>query len=419
MKQKTFDWKKLDLCEVVFRLYLLAVFALPLSAELSGTLLLVALLTAGTEKITSKKTRGTVIRLEKKAKILLLFLLGMAAFSLLFSLNRAAAGYNFVYVVGKYCAFFWLTITYATDERKLKQVLQSCLLASCAVIAYGLYQYFMGMAVIDPEWVDEAKFSGIKQRVYATLINPNLLGSYLVGVSAFALGFLSLATIDLKLKKFMAVILAAALLCLTVTFSRGNWLGACIVLLAAALFYQRRFLLVLFGAGAVLVLLSPAIFLDRGISIISGSDTSIDLRYAYLESTLAIIADHPWGVGWDSYMYVFPDYDFYLHDASVIMYHCHNLFLNVAAELGLQGLAVFLVLLFYLAGKARLLAGRQQAPVIKGFARGYLLYLLGVTVTGMTDHALFNAQLGSLFWLMTAVLLAYFSLKNPVFTDKT
>ena len=62
------------------------------------------------------------------------------------------------------------------------------------------------------------------------------------------------------------------------------------------------------------------------------------LRFAYIESTVAMIPEHPWGVGWYGYQFAFPDYDFYLNDPTVIMYHCHNLYLNVAAELGIIGL---------------------------------------------------------------------------------
>jgi hypothetical protein len=41
---------------------------------------------------------------------------------------------------------------------------------------------------------------------------------------------------------------------------------------------------------------------------------------------MAMIADTPWGVGWYGYMFAFPDYDFFLQNPDVPMYHCHNLF---------------------------------------------------------------------------------------------
>ena len=80
----------------------------------------------------------------------------------------------------------------------------------------------------------------------------------------------------------------------------------------------------------------------RIISIFGTEDTSVALRFAYLESTLFIIKEHPWGVGWYGYQFIYPEYDFYLNNPDVIMYHCNNLLLNITAELGWHGLAVFL-----------------------------------------------------------------------------
>ena len=87
----------------------------------------------------------------------------------------------------------------------------------------------------------------------------------------------------------------------------------------------------------------PAV-MQRLSSITSGEDTSAALRIAYFESTTAVIEDFPLGVGWYGYRFVYPDYNFYLEDTSVIMYHCHNIFLNVCAELGYHGLLVFLLI---------------------------------------------------------------------------
>ncbi|MEG0970402.1 MAG: O-antigen ligase family protein, partial [Acidaminococcaceae bacterium] len=78
----------------------------------------------------------------------------------------------------------------------------------------------------------------------------------------------------------------------------------------------------------------------------TATDTSVALRFSYVESSAWMIWEHPLGVGWYGYRYAFPDYDFYLQNAQVIMYHCHNLYLNVAAELGVVGLFILLAALW-------------------------------------------------------------------------
>ena len=59
----------------------------------------------------------------------------------------------------------------------------------------------------------------------------------------------------------------------------------------------------------------------RLMSIFGTQDTSVALRFAYLKSTLFIIEEHPYGVGWYGFQYIYPEYDFYLNNPNVIMYH--------------------------------------------------------------------------------------------------
>ena len=115
------------------------------------------------------------------------------------------------------------------------------------------------------------------------------------------------------------------------------------------------------AGGAAALAVGGAAVMQRLASITSGEDTSAALRIAYMESTVAVIEDFPWCVGWCGYRFVYPDYNFYLDDTSVIMYHCHNIFLNVFAELGVQGILAFLLVwwgIFLPAGWRLAYAGR-------------------------------------------------------------
>ena len=130
-------------------------------------------------------------------------------------------------------------------------------------------------------------------------------------------------------------------------------------------------------------------------------------RKAYLRSTLWIIEDHPFGVGWCGFRYVYPEYNYYLADTGVIMYHCHNIFLNVLAELGWHGLAVFLAVWGNFVYNAYRLVRYGSALWIKAAGEGYLLAAAGLAVGGLTDHVCFNPRMGLLFWLLGfSVLLA-------------
>lgn len=68
------------------------------------------------------------------------------------------------------------------------------------------------------------------------------------------------------------------------------------------------------------------------------------------------------------------------------MYHSHNLLTNIAAELGIPGLALFLYIMYQLAVLARSIRHREAEPWIRGLACGYIASLVGIFVAGMTDY---------------------------------
>lgn len=68
------------------------------------------------------------------------------------------------------------------------------------------------------------------------------------------------------------------------------------------------------------------------------------------------------------------------------MYHCHNLFLNVAAELGVQGLGLFLAVWLGFLLVAWRLHRSGRFPWVRALGRGYLLLSLGMCVGGIGDH---------------------------------
>lgn len=143
----------------------------------------------------------------------------------------------------------------------------------------------------------------------------------------------------------------------------------------------------------------------RLISIFGTQDTSVALRFAYLKSTLFIIEEHPYGVGWYGFQYIYPEYDFYLNNPNVIMYHCHNLLLNILAELGWHGLVVFVLVLLVFAWHAYKLARFGVRPWLRAVGQGYLAALVGILAGGLTDHVYFNMDMGLMFWCVSMVMM--------------
>jgi putative inorganic carbon (HCO3(-)) transporter len=151
------------------------------------------------------------------------------------------------------------------------------------------------------------------------------------------------------------------------------------------------------------------VVLERLMSIMNPTDTSATLRIALWESTIAMITDNPFfGIGWGAYGTVYPEYDFFVQDAGTRIFHAHNMYLHIAAEIGIPGLLVFLALLGGHAQKALNLAISVSDRWSAGLMLGVLAALVGIAVGGFTDYVLFNIQMSMLFWLLNAVVVVVY-----------
>lgn len=365
-------------------------------------------------------------------------LLAISAVSIYFSMDRFLSFWNWVYVVGQYAALVFVLLRYAsvvdsdrsalddieqnaccTKQLSMKekllllwqrfgclprplQLIGAFLGVSLLVSMIGLAQKVFGVTA-EGIWVDPKQFPDIKVRVFSTLVNPNILAGYLVLVIAYSTAFFNQTKAYKKWRLAFLVTGLLAALCLLYTYSRGNWVACAVMLLAFCVLFCRKAFIPILGGGAAVLATGGTAVLHRLASIQGGygGDTSIALRMAYLKSTKWIIEEFPLGVGWYGYRFVYPTYNFYLADKSVIMYHCHNIFLNIWAELGAHGLLAFLVVwwgIFLPAGWT--LAYHGRSLWLKAMGRGYVLATVGIIVGGLTDHVYFNTQMGLCFWTL-------------------
>lgn len=439
----------------IWYLLLFTVAVIPLEQEFTSFCVTVTFISAAIVAHVKGRVRKSCVLLPWQQGMLYA-MLAIAFVSIYFSLDRFLSFWNFVYVVGQYAALVFVLLRYgitSSDKSAVKnvecraknvnmradavecraenvnmravgnagwqqkllvfwqrfealprplQLIGAFLSVSLVVSIIGIAQKVFGVTA-EGIWVDPAQFPDIKVRVFSTLVNPNILAGYLVLVIAYSTAFFNQTKAYKKWRlAFLGTGLLAAL-CLLYTYSRGNWIACAVMLLAFCVLFCRKAFVPLLGGGAAALALGGQAVLHRLESIQGGygGDTSIALRMAYLKSTKWIIEEFPLGVGWYGYRFVYPTYNFYLADKSVIMYHCHNIFLNVLAELGWHGLVVFLVIwfgIFFPAGWR--LAYHGRSLWLKAMGRGYVLATVGIIVGGLTDHVYFNTQMGLLFWTL-------------------
>jgi len=193
---------------------------------------------------------------------------------------------------------------------------------------------------------------------------------------------------------------------LFMTTSRGAWLAVAAVGVAAGLWWlvsllvarparRSRFvagLLLLAGAGVVVILLRPALFIGFLDALPGPQGLG---RLQLYQNSLILVQDYPFlGAGLNSYMMLYSSYSLLIHVGFSV--HAHNLFINMAIEQGLPALLLMLVMWGMVGAAWWKAAGKAAA----GHAEG--AYLLPVStaalsigtimVHGLTDDILFGSR---------------------------
>ncbi len=198
--------------------------------------------------------------------------------------------------------------------------------------------------------------------------------------------------------------------CILLTYSRGAWLALGVMAVIFAFFWRRpRRRELLFGSGllAFLTFFSYESLVPRFRSILAmfnPTDSSVALRWALWESTMAMVKEHPWlGLGWGSYRFVYPEYDFFVQNPDVIIYHGHNSLLSIAAEIGIPGMIFFAFAWGTVIAKSVKMLRQDGRPERKSLQLGLVIALVGLAAFSLTDHVLFNIQVCAVFWFLLGV----------------
>ena len=198
-------------------------------------------------------------------------------------------------------------------------------------------------------------------------------------------------------RSLLAVILALLVLGIVLSYSRSSWLGLAAGIGFIAGFRNRRAWI--FGAlavGALAFLPQGQVLIDRFTSGIEARDQAAAMRLGEYKDALALITQYPLvGVGFGEA----PTIELYVAVSSI--------YLLIAEEMGLVGLAVFLMAVgtalvhSFRGGSGASSELRTTTIALQGAIAAAL-------VAGLFDHYLFNLRfphMVAMFWLMLALLL--------------
>ena len=224
--------------------------------------------------------------------------------------------------------FMLVPITYDLARgARANSVLSIILTIGAASAFVGIVQY----AILN--------FDGLGRRPQGTLSHWMTYSGTLMLVICAATARLLYGTSG---RLWAAFIMPALIVALSLTLTRGAWVGVAVgvALLLLSKDFRLLALIPIVVVGALL--LAPQEVIERGKNIFNPKDVTARDRIAMLEAGTAIVKDYPlMGVGPDQIERVYPRYR--VPDAvKPTNPHLHNVPMQIAAERGLLALAAWL-----------------------------------------------------------------------------
>ena len=310
-----------------------------------------------------------------------------------------------------YLAVFFALRIWIQRREQIYQLIRILLISTIVVALFGLYQALLGDYTRFYLFLFEAEIPDWSGRVTSFLFHFNALAAYLNMIIPFAIAFMIVPK-DRTSRLLGSTCFCLATAALYLTGSRGGLLAYFGILALSAIFLGIRWRprvvvllrvgLVLVVASAIVVLLTPKVPEQQQINRLQEVDDFTELSRLALWATAAeMFTLHPvFGVGYGNYRALYGDY---LTDVESDQMDAHNLYLELLAETGILGFALFLLPVSLVLSRALiLLRSADWFHVL--FALGIGGGLTGMLVHGFVDFFFHvQPQVGGLFWLLMAL----------------
>lgn len=385
--------KTTTLCDDIILFSICAVaFFLPISKAIIGTFIYISIFFWLIKKITNRSLpEATPVNLAVIIYLLFCF------FSVFVSSNPKISWGSFLGKVLQNTAFF-LVVSETFNSKKKFKVLIWVLFSSLVLLsADGLFQYFTHKDFLRNR---PAMFFN---RMYASFGTPNSFGCYLISLIPFVL-LQSFAKFNSnKLKILFGALSTILFACLMLTVSRGAWFGFIGSVLFISMWVPALWI-VLCSLGLLILFASPlyeSFLKQRLANFFSFDDLSGQDRRVMWQAGWSMFKARPWlGLGIGTFMFNFKEY---VVDKSHYISYAHNCYLQIAAEIGLVGLSVFLAIvgLFFYNGIRTL--RRAHKDELWYILLASLAAIMAYCTQMVVDTIFYSLDLGVLFWLVLGI----------------
>ncbi len=307
---------------------------------------------------------------------------------------------------------YFLVVNLMRTERWVKRCVVG-LISSAAIVSFvGIFEYFFSGS--SSKWLDVSLFSDIKLRVVSLFENPNVLSTFVVIVFPFVLAAFCI-TKNANEKVLLTIVGTALVVCTVFTWSRGSWLAMIVSTLVFFIIYNRKTFRV-FGAALIVIpalpIILPQNIIARLLSITNLSDSSISYRIYTWKGTLEAIKSYFFsgiGFGTEAFQNVYPRYAYSGIEAAE---HSHSLFLQIFISLGIVGVILFGIILFFGFQKFFEYVKNPESRSSKIYMIAVIASILAAIVMGIFDYIWYNYRVLYVFWIVIAIGCAFVRVGN-------
>ena len=304
-----------------------------------------------------------------------------------------------IFKIAEYGMLFFVASTTLNKKRIAERAFTIMALSAVIICLNGFFQYFTGADLLRGR---ELIKNDYLRRISSSFVHPNDFGVYLLVLSMCFTGVLLRGKIAIKYSISLVAPLGVTLLSLVMTKSRGAWLAFTAAFLALGAVISRKALILCVVLLLVLFMVMPFAVQERVYDLTNFQSGTTWERLKLWEGATNMIKVHPvLGFGVNTYSKHFADYR--PSDYPDVRY-AHNCYLQMASEIGLPGMVLFILFLAAVFIICLKNMGRLTDSFVKGLSSGLFAGLIGFALNSMVDTHLYSVSLAVMFY----VLLGFF-----------
>lgn len=303
---------------------------------------------------------------------------------------------QWIVTLAMYIAFFQLAYQGVKSLRDVRVLVTT-------ILGMGTFQAALGML----QCLGQGSY-----RAHGTFFNPNFFATYQVGVTALVVALLCYSgknDLTNRERVVLCLIGVLSLSAFVLARSRGALFALMCVVTFIGILRFGKMAIPLLLACVLLVMVVPNPIRERGIEV-AAHDPFAYTRVDIWKNAIERVVGHPGGAGLGMYKYVSFQSRFPV-EGGIVRFgkrseSAHNEYLQLAVELGIGGLLIFLAgTILWIKEAWRIWFG-EGTPLQRGAVLGFIGIVLGILIHALIDSVFHEPALVLLLIVAGSLVLA-------------